>query len=79
MRKLFLILVWLICLANGFFFGDILINFFLGYSKSFISGATTGESQAYLSVVMLAVIGITLYFYTKLLIPKQFNSRNELW
>ena len=75
MRKLFLILVWLICLANGFFFSDILINFFLGYSKSFISGATTGESQAYLSVVMLAVITLTLYLYTNLLTFK----KQEKW
>ena len=79
MKKVFLIAIWAICLANAFFFIDILINFCLGYTKSAISGATTEETQAYLSVVMLAVIGLTLYFYTKLLIPKQFNSRNELW
>ena len=79
MKKVFLVAIWAICLANAFFFGDILINFFLGYTESAISGATTEKTQAYLSVVMLAVIGITLYFYTKLLIPKQFNSRNELW
>jgi hypothetical protein len=79
MRKLFLVAIWAICLANAFFFIDILINFCLGYTESAISGATTEETQACLSVVMLAVIGITLYFYTKLLTPKQFNSKNELW
>jgi hypothetical protein len=79
MKKVFLVAIWAICLANAFFFIDILINFCLGYTESSISGATTKETQVYLSVVMLAVIGITLYFYTKLLTPKQFNSRNELW
>lgn len=71
MRKLFLVIVWLICLANGFFFADILINFFLGYTESTISGATTKETQAYFSVVMLAVITLTLYLYTNLLTFKK--------
>jgi hypothetical protein len=79
MKKLFLIFIWLICLANGFFFADILINFFLGYTESAISGATTKESQAYFSVVMLVLITLTLYLYTKCLTFKKFNSRNELW
>lgn len=71
MKKVFLILVWLICLANATFFGDILVSFFMGHTTAFLTTATTKESQAYLSVVMLAVITLTLYLYTNLLTFKK--------
>jgi hypothetical protein len=71
MKKVFLIAIWAICLANAFFFIDILINFCLGYTESAISGATTKESQAYFSVVMLVLITLTLYLYTKCLTFKK--------
>ena len=66
-KTIALILVWAICLANALFFGDIIVNFFLGNTQSEITGATTEQSQAILSVVVLFIIVIVLYFYTKLL------------
>lgn len=71
MRKLFLVIVWLICLANATFFSDILVSFFMGHTTAFLTNATTKESQAYFSVVMLAVITLTLYLYTNLLTFKK--------
>ena len=76
MKKVFLIAIWAICLANAFFFADILINFFLGYTKSAISGATTKQDQAVLSTVMLASIVLILYFYTTALTFKTVGNEN---
>lgn len=71
MRKLFLILVWLICLANATFFSDILVSFFMGHTTAFLTNATTKEFQASFSAVMLAVITLILYFYTNVLTSKK--------
>ena len=70
MRKIFLIIVWIVGLSNGLFFADILINFILGNSKSVFSGATTEQTQALLSVVMLVTISLMLYLYTITLTSK---------
>jgi len=66
-KTIALILVWAICLANTLFFGDIIVNFFLGNTQSKITDATTELGQAIFSAVMLFIIVIVLYFYTKLL------------
>ena len=66
-KTIALVLIWTICLVNTLFFCDIIVNFLLGNTQSNITDATTGQSQAIFSVVMLALIGIVLYFYTKLL------------
>lgn len=75
MRKLFLVIVWAICLANAFFFTDILINFCLGNSVSQISGATTEETQAYFSVFMLALITLTMYLYTMAVVSIETKTK----
>lgn len=67
MKHLILAAVWLICLANAFFFGDIIVNYLLGNTQSKITDATTEQSQAIFSMVMLVIIGIILYFYTNLI------------
>lgn len=71
MRKIFLIIVWIVGLSNGLFFADILINFILGNSKSMFSGATTEQTQALLSIVMLVLISFMLYLYTNVLTSKK--------
>ena len=70
MRKIFLIIVWIVGLSNGLFFTDILINFILGNSKSILSGATTEQTQALLSIIMLILISLMLYLYTTALTSK---------
>ena len=71
MKKTFLIFVWAVCLSSAFFFLDVILNYFLGYSKSYISGATTEASQAILSTIMLALTSLALYLYTNILTQKQ--------
>ena len=66
-KTIALILIWAICLANALFFGDIIVNYLLGNTQSKITDATTEQSQAIFSMVMLALIVIVLYFYTNLI------------
>ena len=66
-KTIALILIWAICLANALFFGDIIVNYLLGNTQSKITDATTEQSQAILSMVMLVLIVIVLYFYTNLI------------
>lgn len=71
MKKAFLIFVWIVFLSNGLFFLDIIINYCLGNSISYISGATTKSSQFALSSIMLVIISLGLYLYTNVLNSKE--------
>jgi uncharacterized membrane protein len=71
MKKAFLIFVWAVFLPAAFFFLDIIVNYFLGYNTSYITGATTKASQVVLSSMMLPIIGLGLYLYTNILTQKQ--------
>lgn len=64
MKKVLLIVVWAIVIANMLFFTDILYNYVIGNTQSVLSGATTEASQAVLAAVMNVMCMIILYFYT---------------
>ena len=73
MKKVLLIVVWAIVIANMFFLTDILYNYVIGNTQSVLSGATTEASQAVLAVVMNVMCMIILYFYTIILTDKERN------
>lgn len=66
-KTIALILIWAICLTNAIFFCDIIVNYFLGNTQSKLTGATTELTQAIFSAVMLFLITIVLFFYTKVI------------
>ena len=73
MKKVLLIVVWAIVIANMFFLTDILYNYVIGNTQSVLSGATTEASQAVLAAVMNVMCMIILYFYTIILTDKERN------
>jgi len=63
-RKLVLLAVWIICILNIVFFGDIIINYLIGNTESPFSGATTKGPQCQLSLMMVLLCITIISIYT---------------
>lgn len=66
-KKVFLIAVYIICIANMVFFTDVIVNHVIGNEVSMLSGASTGDVQCYISIVVDFMCLVIVYFYTKAL------------
>lgn len=71
MKKIILIVIWIVCLSNMYFFSDIIYNYCLDNETSQFSGASTGELQYYFSIFMDAMCILMLSIYTIVLTEKK--------